>query len=367
MKQKQIIFFCPSIHTGGGTERVLVNLANNLTEDHYNIKILTNDLGTNKLFDLNSKIEITEYWFGRIKSKYPNNIFVKIVNTVLGKKILQNFLSKNTDTSTHLIISFSAGITNECIQTKYKNKLISFEHYPNWAYDKYPKVQKQIKEYYPQLKKVITLTEHESRTYKNIGCKVTKIPNAYSFFPAAAALLTNKKVLSVGHFNDAKRRDLLIYAWSKVVKRFPDWELIIVGDGPDKERCINLINSLDLNNSIKIKEPTKNIVSYYSNASIFVLSSEFETLPLVLIEARACGLPCVSFDIVSGPNEIINNEKDGFLVPFPNTDLMAEKICTLISNNSLRNKFGALARKDTHEKYNPEKIYKSWTSFLSEN
>ncbi len=365
MKKNNIIFFCPSIHTGGGTERVLINLANNLKEDNYQIKILTNELGTNKLFDLNSEIKVEKYWFGELKSKHPKSILLKAVNKLFGKMLLQQFLSKQVDNSNHLIISFSAGITNECAQTSFSDKLISFEHYPNWAYDKHPKVQQQIKENYPKLKKVITLTEHESKTYKRIGCKVTKIPNAYSFFPDTAAPLINKKVLSVGHFNEAKRRDLLIYAWSKVARRYPDWELIIVGDGPEKENCIDLINTLGLNDSIKIEPPTKNIVDYYSNASVFVLSSEFETLPLVLIEARVCGLPCVSFDIVSGPNEIINNERDGFLVPFPNTDLMAEKICTLINNISLRTKFGTLARKDAHEKYNPETIYPIWSNFLS--
>jgi len=198
-----------------------------------------------------------------------------------------------------------------------------------------------------------------------MGCNVILIPNAYSFFPEKAAQLTGKKVLSVGHFNTAKRRDLLIDAWKHVFQKHSDWELVIVGDGPEKEKCIKQINDLSLNSSVTITDPTKNIVEQYLNASVFVLSSELETLPMVLIEAKASGLPCVSFDIICGPKEIINDSKDGFIVPFPDTQKMSEKICTLIEDLSLRIRFGNAARLDAAKRYNPDVIYKTWDSFLS--
>jgi len=198
-----------------------------------------------------------------------------------------------------------------------------------------------------------------------MGCNVIKIPNAYSFFSESTATLNNKTVLSIGHFNTAKRRDLLIKAWHYVSRKHPDWELVIVGDGNEKDNCIKLINDLNLTKTIRIIAPTKNIIDQYLNSSIFVLSSELETLPMVLIEAKATGLPCVSFDIICGPNEIIKDSEDGFLVPFADTTKMSEKICILIEDISLRKKFGHAGRMDAQERYNPEKIYTTWIDFLS--
>ncbi len=364
MTKRNIILFSEAVHQGGGTERVLVNLANSLSENGYRVTVLAKTVGEKQVYEMNKQIILRKYKFGSFKNTHAKNIILKIINKFFGPYILENFLSKYIRSNTDLIISFSAGITNYCFRTKHRNKVISFEHWPYRAYDNNPKVQNQIKKNYPLLKKVIVLTEHERNVYAQMGCNVILIPNAYSFFPETAAVLQNKKVLSVGHFNAAKRRDLLLDAWKHVSQKHPDWELIIVGDGPEKENCIKQINDLSLSSSVTITDPTKNIINHYLNASVFVLSSELETLPMVLIEARASGLPCVSFDIICGPKEIINDSIDGFIVPFPDTQKMSEKICILIEDFSLRNSFGNAARIDAAERYNPDVIYKTWDSFL---
>jgi len=365
MKQNRIILFGPSLHTGGGTERVLVNLANELYEKGYDVTILTNISGGNKMFKLNDSIKAVTYWFGKLRSTNPENFLLKVLNKLFGGILLRIFLSKYAGTTKHLIISFSASITNDCFKTKFRDSLLSFEHYPYWAYDKHVEAQRQIRTNYPKLKKVIVLTEHEKNTYEKLGCNVIKIPNTYPFCPPIPAGLTSKKVLSVGHFNDAKRRDLLIEAWSYVHNIHPDWELTIVGDGPHKDECVKMISDLGLSQSIKIVGPTDQIEKYYSDSSVFVLSSEFESFSLVLLEAKISGLPCVSFDIICGPDELINEAEDGFLIPFPDTKLMSEKICTLIEDSDLRKKMGSAGRSDALKRYNPETIYRIWDDFLS--
>lgn len=125
------------------------------------------------------------------------------------------------------------------------------------------------------------------------------------FFPKNKSNLSQKIVLSIGHFNSQKRRDLLIKAWYIFhnKNKHKDWKLIIVGDGPQLKENIKLMEELKIFDSIQIVEPTNKILDYYLTSSIFVISSEYETLPMVLIEAKACGLPCISFDVISGPNE----------------------------------------------------------------
>ena len=366
-KAKEIILFSPSIHTGGGTERVLVSLANELSNFSYKVIILTYTIGKEKLYAINESIEIENYWFGQLKSKNSHSILIKFVNKLLGAIFLERFINAYTKLNDSIIISFSNGITIDCYQTKFRKNLIAFEHLPFWITEKYPRLQQKIKSIYPKLKKVIVLTEQERRVYNSLNChNVEVIPNAYSFTPDEPAKLNNKIVLSIGHFNEQKRRDLLVKAWHIVIEKHPDWKLVIIGDGPQKSETIQLIEGLGLTNSIRIKQPTSQIIEEYLDASIYVKSSEYEALPMVLIEAKICGLACVSFDIVSGPREIINDNQDGFLVPFPDTNILAEKINFLIENESIRKEFGKLGRKDVLNRYSPEKIYSLWLNFITE-
>jgi glycosyltransferase involved in cell wall biosynthesis len=96
------------------------------------------------------------------------------------------------------------------------------------------------------------------------------------------------------------------------------------------------------------------------------MSSEYEALPLVLIEAKTFGLPCVSFDIKTGPNEIIRNDVDGFLVPFADCEMLAKKINVLINDEDLRKNFGEASRKDALVRFNPIGIFNKWDDFLDE-
>ncbi|HET6559126.1 MAG TPA: glycosyltransferase [Prolixibacteraceae bacterium] len=286
---------------------------------------------------------------------------------MFGTLFWEFFLRKMAGSKNLLIISFSNGIILECYKTTFSEKLIAFEHWPFWITEKYPKLQQKIKSVYPKLKKIIVLTQHEKKVYNSMNCNnVEIIPNAYSFLPEKPASLTSKIVLSIGHFNEQKRRDLLIHAWKLVVEKNPDWSLIIIGEGKDRDKIVAEIESLGLKESVQIINPTPAIQPYYLNSSIFVLSSEFESFSLVLQEAKLSGVPCVCFDVISGPAEVINDGKDGFLVPFPQTREMADKINLLIENEFLRKDFGSFARTDALNRYNPEKIYAIWQDYLME-
>jgi len=364
--KNRLILFAPSIHTGGGTERVLVNLANALCKRNFKVQIAVNIIGNNEVYSLNKKINVNQYWFGKIRSTSENTFILKLINKLFGAFFLNYFLKKITNKKEdQIIISFSNGITIDCFKTKYSKNLIAFEHWPYWISDKFPKLQRKIKQIYPSLSNVIVLTQYEKNIYKSIGCQNVKvIPNAYSFWPKEPAKLENKNVLSIGHFNDQKRRDLLVLAWKNVHEKHPDWKLIVIGEGSKKEEVINLIKKLNIGSSVLIIPPTIKIVERYLQSSIYVMSSEYEALPMVLIEAKSCGIPCVSFDIISGPREIINNEIDGFIVPFPDTEFLAQRVNELIENEEKRREFGKEARLDASKRFVPDVVYTKWENLL---
>lgn len=96
------------------------------------------------------------------------------------------------------------------------------------------------------------------------------------------------------------------------------------------------------------------------------MTSKYECLPLVLIEAMACGLPLVAFDCPTGPRAIISNEVGGFLCENENIEKMAEKIKYLIEEKEVRKSFGKRA-KEHSSKYEIEQIMKQWIELLENN
>lgn len=365
-KEKQIVLYAPSVHAGGGTERVLINLANSLIDRGFNVTIAIDVIGDKNFHTISDRVTIRQFWFGRLENLYPKSIILKMINRLLRTLFLELFLRTVIESKERLIICFSTSLTLQCFKTSFNKDIIAYEHWPYWINSRYPKQGRSIKRIYPKLKLIVVLTNYEKVVHNEIGCNnVEVITNAYSFLPEKPAALENKIVLSVGHFNAQKRRDLLVDAWQHVHIKNPDWKLIIVGDGPQKLETVHQIESMNLNHSIEILPPTSDIELYYHKSSIFVLSSEYEALPLVLLEAKVFGIPCVSFDVKSGPNEVLQDKKDGYLVNFPNTVEMANKINALIENESMRKEFGQEGRKDALKRFDPQLIYDRWNKLLN--
>jgi glycosyltransferase involved in cell wall biosynthesis len=130
-----------------------------------------------------------------------------------------------------------------------------------------------------------------------------------------------------------------------VAKTHPEWILTIVGscdDVAEVKKLKRLIKSLNLS-TVQLFPPSNDIIYYYVNSSFFVLSSRYEGMPLTLLEAMSCGLPCVAFDCLCGPRDIIADGKDGLLVPNGNIAELAEAIRRLLEDKALRNTLGEAA------------------------
>ena len=121
-----------------------------------------------------------------------------------------------------------------------------------------------------------------------------------------------KTVLAVGRLHEQKGFDLLLNAWQPIEARYPDWTLRIVGEGPKRTELEAQIKELGLRHVV-LAGRTEDMKREYASASLFVLSSRYEGLPLALIEAMWCGLPCIAFDCPQGPAELLADER-GWLV-----------------------------------------------------
>lgn len=169
-------------------------------------------------------------------------------------------------------------------------------------------------------------------------------------------------VIAIGRLNRQKGFDVLIRAHAKIRERNINHRLLILGEGPERDNLETLAVSLGVRGSIEMPGFVSNPMDYIKKASVFALSSLFEGLPTVILEALAAGIPVVSTDS-AGPSEILSGGKFGMLVPCENVDALADGIETLLTNPERRAHYrevGTTRWKD----FLPDAVIPRWTEYL---
>jgi len=188
------------------------------------------------------------------------------------------------------------------------------------------------------------------------------IPNPLWFTTDAVGDLVNKRVVTVGRHSYEKGYDRLFAAWKQINERYPDWQLDIYGDdNPDYDVRELAVKSGF--NGVNFLKPTKDIVSAYLNASLYLMASRYEGFGMVLLEAMACGLPCVAYNCPVGPQGIITDSVDGFLINDGDTDAFVAAVIKLIEDDKLRIKMGARAKANSG-KFAINPIMQQWDTLF---
>ncbi|EIQ3442826.1 glycosyltransferase, partial [Campylobacter coli] len=176
-----------------------------------------------------------------------------------------------------------------------------------------PKKKKMI---FNRFDTIIILSSRELEKWKKWHKNIQVIPNFLPFISPKESDLSQKVVLSVGRFTQEKGFFRLIDIWEMVQKneKFKEWKLHIIGDGILKEKIQDKIKIKNLEKSIILKPFTREIEKEYLKASIYVMTSHFEGFGMVLAESASYTIPSIAFDINTGPSDIIDNKKSGFLI-----------------------------------------------------
>ena len=174
--------------------------------------------------------------------------------------------------------------------------------------------------------RIVTLTRSNKDLYATLYAadgRVTYIPNIVQSL-GTTGKVRRKEILAMGRLSREKGFDLLLEAWSLAMPQLPDWSLRIVGDGQMRDELVRQTCRLGVNERVIFAPFSDDPFSLYSECGIFVLSSRFEGLPFVLIEAMTCRTACISFDCPNGPREVIRNEVNGLLVPAGQVNALAD-------------------------------------------
>lgn len=353
----KIVIFIGGL-SNGGAERVACNLANYLSNNHSITMLTVSDKPAS--YTLNKDIERITL---ASNEQLHNPLIQNIKRIIRFRKYL-----KNSTADIYLVMLPKT--INLMLLHKHLIKvpiIISERADPKTRYES-SKLKKWImQKLYPKADGYVFQTQEAMNYYRDyIGDKGTVIPNAVheSFAKMDPNIQREKIIVAAGRLTEQKNFQLLINSFSKIASKHSDYNLIIYGEGPQKNQLLNLIEQLNLKDRVILLGYSTDFPSCISNASLFVLSSDYEGMPNVLIEAMALGLPCIATDCPSGgPKFLIDPGVNGLLVPINNSAKLAEAIDFILSNKKLSEKIGFNARKIT-KILNSEKIYKKWERYI---
>ncbi|MDB3950478.1 glycosyltransferase family 4 protein [Gammaproteobacteria bacterium] len=367
--KKNIIILVSAMNLGGA-QRVVSILCDHWSQNDFEITLISTFTGESPdHYKVNENVKLK---FLRNNSLYPKNkIFNLISKLVQLRKIIKY---KNPDT----IISFLTRVNIATVLSTIglKTSIIICER--TWT--PFATLSKNFYWMYRLLfrniKKIIVQTDESkiwlNNYFPNIDTDV--IPNPISYplplqkgqklSPDEFVLEDRKIILACGRLHKYKQFDLLINAFFKIKDEYPDWDLIILGEGEERKNLDRLLKNLDIGNRVFLPGSAGNMSEWYQRAGLFVLSSSVEGFPNVLLEAMSYGLPCISFDCDTGPRDMIKHKINGILVqPEDSESGLIKALQVMIADESLRKKI-ALNAVLIRDQYSIDKIMMKWDKIL---
>ncbi|MCM1191368.1 MAG: glycosyltransferase family 4 protein [Butyrivibrio sp.] len=355
---KTVCFFSGDITRGGGTERAAVTVAGGLAaRGGYRILVLSLTEQSEKLFfPLHDGVEhfaLGDKWLN------PGPGYLKVIPK------LRHFLQER-DIDVIVDIDIVLDVLSLPASRGLKTKVVSWEHF-NCEYELTSLYRRFILKYsVKRTDYVVTLTDRDRVSYgeqlgrrEHISVVGNPIPEAVEEDGAER----ENRLITVGNLVPVKGLDYLGQVAVKILKKHPDWKWLIVGEGSERAYLERLIQENNLQEQLILTGRVSDVASYLRRAKIFVLTSRREGLPMCLLEAMLYKLPAVSFDVATGPAEIMEDGVNGYLVKPYDCVAMADKLELLMENESLRQRFS----ENTHcklERFQTENVLKSWNNIL---
>jgi GalNAc-alpha-(1->4)-GalNAc-alpha-(1->3)-diNAcBac-PP-undecaprenol alpha-1,4-N-acetyl-D-galactosaminyltransferase len=339
MKKKKIGFLIYSL-SAGGAERVLSTVSNGLV-NFFDVSIITL-VHSDPFYKIDKNVQIISLTDRIEPSK--NLIQGLNVNLILIKKLIQVLRREQIEITIGFMTTSNILLT---IAAKVVRIPVIISERTNPKLQRLPRSKKLLRKLVYPLANILIVQNSENRDFfLKINPNTIILPN-----PIAPELSENrdgqsplkqKIILNVGRLTALKGQDMLIKAFSMINK--PEWKLVIVGEGEYRGHLEKLVHDLDLKDQIEMPGIKKNIFDFYNRAEIFAFGSRYEGFPNALIEAMYFGLPCVSTDCPTGPSELIEHGKNGFLIAVDDTKTMANYLKTLTENSDLRKTFSLNAK-----------------------
>lgn len=345
------ICFITATLAGGGAERVIANLANEMCARGHQITIL---LTTEKVveYSLNEQIEVIQ-----ISNKTAHGMKERISRV----SNLRKYFMKHKDsyyismpTDTNIFVLFASLFLNINLVISERNDPNQYEHRPirNVLYCFANKIVFQTKD------ASLCFSKRLQRQGKIILNPVSET------LPMPYIGTREKRIVAVGRLDTQKNHKLLINAFSCFIKEHPEYQLDIYGRGPLQEALTIQIKEMDLVGKVQLRGFSKDVWSEASNAMMYVLSSDYEGMPNSLLEAMAMGMAVISTDCpIGGAAMLIEHQVNGLLVPVDDCEKLYQAMRFLVNNPDVAERYSKEAMK-TREQLSVKRICDEWLEYI---
>ncbi|XVG94920.1 glycosyltransferase [Eubacteriales bacterium KG125] len=354
---KKIAFVVYNISYWGGLNQVVANVANELSKK-YEVHIISLFLDDEVRYDFAENIkvialskEVKRLSVMRRELKKPLKDYVNInkINVVFLEGDYPGFIASTLRFTSKAKLVFHE---HGSLMSQWERRDIVFIRFLNSFLTH----------------KTITLTERNKNDYikkfKYSKKKIVAIPNwidtnkEYGDYNPHS-----KKILAVGRLNYEKGFDLLIKIWASIAKDFPDWSIDLYGDGPEKDNLIALAKEAKVEDTLNFMGWQDNLHKVFQDYAFFVMPSLREGFPLILLEVQEAKLPIISFDILTGPGEIIQDNTNGYLVEPYNLSEFGDKMTELIISERKRVLLSNNSRINLHT-FSKKEIKLKWIELI---
>ena len=369
----KIVYLIAGTFNAGGMERVLTNKVNWLVAHGHEVGIVTTDQrGREPYFPLDAKVQTIDLNInydadnGRLMSK----LLLFPVRQWRHRRRLERLLRQwradvvvcmfNNDASfVHRIADGSRKVLEVHFS---KNKKLQYGRKGLWRLADWWRTRKEER-LVGRYDRFVVLT-HEDRQLWGSLDNIMVIPNARTFEPSVRADMRSLRVLAVGRYDYQKGFDTLLNIYKKIADRATGWTLDIIGDGPLRLALQQQVAQLGLAGQVLLLPPTDDMKALYARSSIVAMTSRYEGLPMVLLEAQACGLPIVAFACQCGPRDVIHDGEDGFLIEGRDEALFAQRLLRLMGDEELRRRMSDRAAAHS-ESFSEEHIMQQWEQLFT--
>ena len=352
----------------GGAERVLSIMANHLAGKSHDVTlIILEDDSRVSFYDIDARIhQVSLDVAGASKNRLMGilNNFRRIykLRTAIRKIQADAIISFMTETNVLTLIA-AYGLSTPVVVT---------EHTDPWQASVAGVWKKLRTLLYPRASRTVVLNERAREYFdQSPRIKTMVLPNPVvieadkDHVDQDYQVGSGHLIIGMGRLSRKKRFDLLIGAYSRVAAKYSDWNLMILGEGPDRESLEALRDELGLNERVILPGAVRTPHVALKRAEMFVSSSELEGFPMALCEAMACGLPVVAAEYHSAVSDIIEDGQNGILVPKGDSEALAATMIHLINDPRERKRL-AENSVEIGTRYSVDAVMERWEQLLKE-
>ncbi len=370
MKRK-VALLISNLCTKGGVERVAATLSAEMAKRYDCHLIMQWDTG-NHAYDLSKDVKTFSVYPEKRRQRYMFLEAARRIKRYVQEEGIEVIIAVGrVNGPVPLLVKLALGKSVKLIWSEHGAiSSYLFEH-ESAAQKIYRNILQQMILHVPD--KLTVLTGREKECYQQMYHKdpkeITVIPNFIEESLLAGVHPydeTAKRIITVGRIVYQKGYGYLVETAKRVLGSHPDWSWDIYGDGDAAytAELSSLIEKSGLSGRLVMRGNSDCIYDLYSNYGLYVMTSHYEGLPMVLLEAKAKRLPLVSFDIYSGPSDVILDGVNGYLVKPFDVDAMAEKISFLMDHPEVRQDFSAHAY-DNIDPFRKENVMAKWMDLIN--